>query len=118
MDYLERQAEYVIRWASKTEQPLHSEADIKRSLRKATHYTEDDIVLLLAHMKHTGKMVVESISKSGQEDSELVLCKIAGIDGKKVTISVKEKAKFALDANMNKLDQRIESFTSKIQLAD
>ena len=74
--------------------------------------------MLIAHMKYSGKMAVESIQKNGEEDSELVLCKIAGVDGKKVSISLKEKARFALDANLQKLDQRIEAFTSKIQFAD
>ena len=77
-----------------------SEADLKRQLRKSTQHSEDDILLLLAHLKHSGKMAVESIGKSEENDSELIICKLASIDSKKaVTISLKEKAKFALVAN-------------------
>lgn len=105
MDFLERQADIILKWAAKTERQVLSEADLKRQLRKSTQHSEDDILLLLAHLKHSGKMATESISKGDETDSELTICKLASIDSKKqVSISLKEKAKFALTANQTKLD--------------
>lgn len=57
-------------------------------------------MLLLAHLRHSGKMAVETLGKADETDSELVICKLANIDSKKiVSISLKEKAKFALITN-------------------
>jgi hypothetical protein len=100
MDYLERQADIILKWATKCEKQVLSEADLKRQLRKSTQHSEDDILLLLAHLKHSGKMATETISKAEENDAELIICKLANIDNKKpVSISLKEKAKFALVAN-------------------
>jgi hypothetical protein len=45
-------------------------------------------------------MATETISKAEENDAELIICKLASIDNKKpVSISLKEKAKFALVAN-------------------
>lgn len=43
VEFLERQAEQLLNWASKTENNLHSEASLKRQLRKSTTHTEADI---------------------------------------------------------------------------
>ena len=68
-------------------------------------------MLLLAHLKHSGKMAVEPIGKNDETDSDLLICKLANIDSKKaVSISLKEKAMFALLANQTKLNQRTEAF--------
>ena len=68
-------------------------------------------MLLLAHLRHSGKMAVETLGKADETDSELVICKLANIDSKKsVSISLKEKAKFALITNQTKLNQRAEAF--------
>lgn len=68
-------------------------------------------MLLLAHLRHSGKMAVETLGKADEIDSELVICKLANIDSKKiVSISLKEKAKFALITNQTKLNQRAEAF--------
>jgi hypothetical protein len=56
-------------------------------------------------------MAVETIGKNDETDSDLLICKLANIDSKKaVSISLKEKAKFALLANQTKLNQRTEAF--------
>lgn len=68
-------------------------------------------MLLLAHLRHSGKMAVETLGKADETDSELVICKLANIDSKKIfSISLKEKAKFALITNQTKLNQRAEAF--------
>ena len=116
LDYLERQAEQILRWANKAEKQIISEAELKRQLRKSTHHTEDDILLLFAHLKYSGKMAVESFTKDSEErDAELVICKFAQIDSKKeVVITLKEKGKFALNVNLAKLDQKIEAWQTKV----
>jgi len=41
-------------------------ADLKRQLRKAVHHTEEDIQLLLIHMRRTGRMAVETFTGNSQ----------------------------------------------------
>ena len=116
LDYLDRQAEQILRWANKAEISVISEAEFKRHLRKSTHHSEDDILLLISHLKHSGKMAVESIAPNEtEEESELIMCKFAQIDTKKdLTISIKEKGKFALTVTLGKLDARIQSLQESI----
>lgn len=61
-----------------------------------------------------------SANVGGSEpDSELVLCKFATVDSEKeVTISVKEKGKFALESSLAKLDYRISQLGQRSQEAD
>lgn len=116
--YLKRQADQIVRWANKSEKQLISEADLKRQLRKSTQHTEEDINLLLVHMRFSGKMASANVGNQETIDSELVLCKFATIDStKEVAISVKEKGKFALESSLAKLDSRITQLTTKSEEA-
>jgi hypothetical protein len=81
-DYLERQADQIVRWANKSEKQLISEAELKRQLRKSTQHTEEDINLLLTHLKYSGKMAVANCG-SAEVDSDMILCKFAMIDSTK-----------------------------------
>lgn len=65
-------------------------------------------------------MAVESIAPNEAEaDSELIMCKFAQIDSKKdLSISIKEKGKFALTVTLGKLDARIQSLQESIANAD
>ena len=105
----------MMKWANKTENQILSEAELKRQLRRSTQHSEDDIVLLLAHLKFTGKMAVENLSASDEPDSEQIICKFKSVESKRdAFISLKEKAKFSLDVSLAKLDQRIEALKNKI----
>lgn len=73
----------MLKWANKTENQILSEADLKRQLRKSTQHTEDDIILLLAHLKFTGKMAVESLTANDEPDSEQIICKFKSVESKK-----------------------------------
>lgn len=43
VEFLDRQADQLLNWASKTENNLHSEISLKRQLRKSTTHSEADI---------------------------------------------------------------------------
>ena len=73
----------MLKWANKTENQILSEAELKRQLRKSTQHTEDDIILLLAHLKFTGKMAVESLTANDEPDSEQIICKFKSVESKK-----------------------------------
>lgn len=75
VEFLNRQANQLIQWASKIEKQLHSEASLKRQLRGSTEHSEEDIELLLAYLHHSGKMAVVDIGGN----SESTLCKLADI---------------------------------------
>jgi hypothetical protein len=95
-----------------------SEAELKRQLRKSTTHSEEDIMLLLSHLRHTGKMAVEVIdskadkgdkTQTKERDGEMVICKFNQVDNRnEVSITLREKGKFALNVNLNRLNQRIE----------
>lgn len=96
VEFLDRQADQLLAWASKVEKPILSEAYLKRQLRKTTKHSEDDIQLLFAHMKFTGRLCVHSVN-SQEDDPELTMCKLASPASKQCDeISVKEKGQFAL----------------------
>ena len=44
-------------------------------MRRATEHSEQDIELLLMHMKHSGRLVIEKVGTL--DDSELLMCKLA-----------------------------------------
>ena len=56
VEFLDRQADQLVKWAIRSEKTIRSEADIRRQLRKSTTHTEEDIDLLLHHLKHSGRM--------------------------------------------------------------
>jgi hypothetical protein len=79
VEFLDRQADQLLKWAAKIENPLHSEASLKRQLRKVTEHSEQDIDMLLVHMKHSGRMEVEALG----EGPDLLLCKLKSPTQKK-----------------------------------
>lgn len=106
VEFLDRQADQLLNWASKTENNLHSEASLKRQLRKSTTHSEADIQLLFNHLVRTGRMLVDQIGQG--EDPELMMCKLAPVKSPSCDpITIKEKAKFALNVHLKKLDLRI-----------
>ena len=103
----------MLAWASKVEKPILSEAFLKRQLRKTTKHSEDDIQLLFAHMKFTGRLCVHSVN-SQEDDPELTLCKLANPASKQCEeISVKEKGQFALQTQLQRTEARIEQMRSR-----
>jgi hypothetical protein len=69
---LERQADQLLKWAAKTEKHLHSEASLKRQLRKVTEHSEQDIEMLLVHLKHSGRMEIAEVG----DGADMILCKL------------------------------------------
>lgn len=61
VEFLDRQADQLLKWAAKCEKAIHSEQSLKRQLRKATQHSEADIELLLVHLKRTNRMVFHVI---------------------------------------------------------
>ena len=63
-------------------------AALKRHLRKSTAHSEEDIELLICHLKGSNKMVIAKVG----DDDEMILCQLS-----KKEITVKQKAIFALE---------------------
>ena len=59
VEYLNRQVDNLVRWATKYDKKLMTMAQIKTYLRKSTRNNEEEISLLLKHAEHSGKMLVE-----------------------------------------------------------
>ena len=63
MDYLERQSDIFVRWALKNEKTLMTLAKVKSSLHN-TQLSLGDIDLLVKHLEHSGRIVVEKLSQA------------------------------------------------------
>ena len=88
-------------------------SEIKNSLRKTTKNTEEQIVLLLKHAEHSGKMVTEQLS----ENDESTMCKFSAATGERgqieeTQITQKEKAEFFLNLQISRIDEK----SDRIQL--
>ena len=72
LEYLDRQADQLFKWAVKTEKFLFSEQKLKKVLRDTTEHSEADIQLLFNHLKMSGRMQTISVGSS----ADYQLCKL------------------------------------------
>lgn len=114
IEFLDRQSDQLLKWAAKMEKQIHSEAQLKRQLRQATQHTEEEIEMLLVHMKHTSRMVVERCG--AEDDADLVVCKLASPvnKGQVEELSQKDKAEFSLQTNLKRLEGKILTIRQKL----
>lgn len=102
LDYLERQSDIFVRWATKNELNLMSRAKAKLNLQKSTKHSFSDIELLLKHLEHSGRILVERISASSEASDENTIIKFvtqtstSSSSEKSASISKKELALFSL----------------------
>lgn len=91
VEFLDRQADQLLNWSSKTERNIHSEAQLRKQLRKATTYSEEDLDLLMCHLKFTGRIKCEQIGATN--DLDLMICKLGSVKNKVAEpLTLKEKA--------------------------
>ena len=97
-----------MRWAAKHEISLMSLGKAKLSLQKSTQHSLLDIDLLLKHMEHSGRILVQSINPSDTSDDETTLIKFVKSTGRANTvISKKEMALFSLERNIARIEAKV-----------
>lgn len=115
VEFLDRQADQLLIWSSKTEKTIHSEVQLRKQLRKATTYSEEDLDLLMCHLKFTGRIKCEQIGATN--DPDLMICKLGSVKNKVAeSLTLKEKAYFALELQSKKLEAKIEEHNRKIKI--
>jgi hypothetical protein len=114
VEFLDRQADQLLTWATKNDKMIHSEAQLRKQLRKATTHSEVDLDLLMSHLKFTGRITCEQIGVTN--DPDLTICKLGSIKNKVAEpLTLKEKAKFALELQSKKLEVKVEEHNKKIK---
>lgn len=82
---------------------------MRRRLRKVTTHTEQDLDILIAHLKGSGKMTFEQIGLT--DDPEMLICKFGSVKTKIAEkLTSKEKAKYALETQNKKIDEKIKDY--------
>ena len=73
VDYLERQSDIFCRWAFKNQLNLLSLAKAKLNLQSSTQHTLEDIELLLKHLEHSGRVLVQRVGGSDASDENTII---------------------------------------------
>ena len=73
VDYLDRQCDNFVRWAINHHYTLLSRAKAKHHLQTSTNHTFEDIELLLKHLEHSGRVLVEKIGGPTASDENTVI---------------------------------------------
>jgi polyribonucleotide nucleotidyltransferase len=66
LEFLEKKSESLLRWAQSVDKQVMSEKQLRKNLRQIK-MNEDDVDLLLAHLKYTDRVHSEEILISGQK---------------------------------------------------
>ena len=114
IDYLDRQCEIFVRWALTNKLNLISRAKAKLSLQKSTSHTLDDIELLLKHLQHSGRILVEKVSEDAGDENTIIKFVQPNSD----TISKKEIAIFSLEQTMKKIEDKLDLCIEKTKQED
>ena len=61
VEYLDRQCDIFVRWAVKNQLTTISRATAKLKLQQSTKHTLEDIELLLKHLEHSDKILLEKV---------------------------------------------------------
>lgn len=88
---MDRQADTFISWAARSEKIIWSETTMRRALRSTTRHSEEDITLLIAHLKHTERAQSKIMQKITGE-ADCCLLKLS-----KEPITQREEAQFVLE---------------------
>ena len=67
-----------MRWAVKNQLTTISRAKAKLNLQKSTKHTLEDIELLLKHLEHSGKILVEKVSDDATDEATIIKFQTSG----------------------------------------
>lgn len=120
--FLERQADIFVRWVLKRGNLLMSKQELVKHLLNSTNHSEEDIQLLVQHLKHSGRCAFEEI-----DDDVLFKFKQTATEDASVhsstkessqEISSKEKALFVLERAIKKIESKVQERTVKVDQCD
>ena len=114
VDYLERQSDIFLRNAANTGLTLITMAKAKLSLSQNTQHSLEDIDLLLKHMEHSGRILVEHMTEDASDDSILIKF-VQPHESECASITRKEVALFSLQRSIDKTEAKITELMEKSQ---
>ena len=120
VDYLDRQADIFCRIAFKTNLTVMSLAKAKLQLQSSTQHTLEDIELLLKHLEHSGRVLVQKIGGDDANDENTILKFLQPSERNQEAsiITQKEIALYSLQQNITKLEGKAQAISERIRQED
>lgn len=117
VEYLDRQCDIFVRWAFKHELTLQSLAKVKTTLQKQNKHSLQDIDLLVKHLEHSGRVLVEKVSEGSSDDNNTIV-KFVQTGSRDNSITRKEVALFSIQQTMDRIEAKINDCADKTQQLD